>query len=91
MIAQIKANNNTLHEKYDISEVVLEKGKYTRNRQKERKMIGPEANPFYSSQCRPRAIDSREYLICSPVGIEIAKNMLSVEGTSAIGDGFSRW
>lgn len=78
MIAQIKVNNHTLHEKYDISEVVLEKGKYTRNRHNEKKVVRPEANLFYSSQCRPRAIDSREYLICSPVGIEVAKNELSV-------------
>lgn len=91
MIAQIKVNNNNLHEKYDISELVLEKGKYTRNRQNEKRIARPEVSPFYSSQCRSRAIDSREYLICSPVGIEVAKNVLSVEGTSAIGDGFCRW
>lgn len=91
MIAQIKVNNHTLHEKYDISEVVLEKGKYTRNRHNEKKIVRAEANPFYSSQCRPRAIDSRDYLICSSVGIESAKNELSVEGNSAMGDGFNRW
>lgn len=33
MIAQIKVNNAVLHENFDISEVVLEKNKYTRNKQ----------------------------------------------------------
>lgn len=44
-----------------------------------------------SSECRQKAIDSREFLICSPAVVETARNDLSIEGNSALFEGFNKW
>jgi hypothetical protein len=70
---------------------VLEKGNYIRTKQEDKK-VKRASDLKISPENKSRPINAREFLICSPAGVEgNDRSDLIIEGNSAVVDASYKW